>query len=63
MNESLACVITFSSGSMLRLENKGAVCAVYDEFVIILMAFFCGRNILLMFVCEVQLYMLVQYSM
>ncbi len=41
MNESLACVITFSSGSMLRLANSGAVWAVYEEFVIILMAFFC----------------------
>jgi hypothetical protein len=38
------------------------VCAVYEEFVIILMAFFCWRNILLMFVWDVQLYMLVQYS-
>jgi hypothetical protein len=50
MNESLACVITFSRGSMLRLAKSGAVCAVYEEFVIILMAFFCWRNILLMFV-------------
>ncbi len=47
---------------MLRRANRGAVCAVYAEFVMILMAFFCWRNILLMFVCEVQLYMLVQYS-
>ncbi len=62
MKESFACVITFSSGSMLRLANRGAVREVYEEFVIILMAFFCRRNILLMFVCDVQLYMLVQYS-
>jgi hypothetical protein len=45
---------------MLRCANRGAVCAVYAEFVMILMAFFCCRNILLTFVCEVQLYMLVQ---
>ncbi len=28
----------------------------------ILMAFFCCMNILLMFVCEVQVYILMQYS-
>jgi hypothetical protein len=50
MKDSLACVITFSRGSMLSLAKSGAVCAVYEEFVIILIAFFCWRNILLMFV-------------
>ena len=47
INVSLACVITFSSGSMFRLAKRGAVCAVWKEFVIIIMAVLCCRNILL----------------
>ena len=38
---SLALVIILASGSMFRLLKSGAVCAVYPEFVMILMAFFC----------------------
>ncbi len=62
INASFACVITFSRGSMCKPSNRGAVCALYLEFVMILMAFFCCRNILFMLDCDVQLYMFMQLS-
>ncbi len=60
INDSLACIITLSRGSMCRCLNRGAVCALKLEFVMILMAFFCCRKILFMLDCDVQLYMFMQ---
>ena len=39
---------------MLSCLNSGSVCAVYDEFVIILIAFFCILEIFSILVLEVQ---------
>lgn len=52
----LVSVISWFSGRILREANSGAVCAVYLDFVIVRMAFFCMMAILLRFFCEVQLY-------
>ena len=52
----LVSVISWLSGRILREANSGAVCAVYFDFVIVRMAFFCIKAILFRFLCEVQLY-------
>jgi hypothetical protein len=42
--------------------KEGSLGALYAEFVLVLLAFFCKSEILLIFVCEMMLIMLVQFN-
>ncbi len=52
----------FSYGSIPSSAKRGLVCSLSVEFMMVLMAFLCNSDILLMLDWDVMLVIFVQYS-